>query len=34
MIDTAADIEKQKMKSLENVAKAYYQNQRNYVYLI
>lgn len=34
MLRTAADIEKQRIKSIENVAKAYYQNQGSYVYLI
>ena len=31
---TAAEIEKQRIKSAENVAKAYYQRQNTYVYLL
>ena len=31
---TAAEIEKQRIKSAENVAKAYYQNRSSYVYLV
>lgn len=34
MVNIAADIEKQRIKSIENVAKAYYQNQGSYVFLI
>lgn len=34
LIDIEVDLEKQRLKTIENVAKAYYKRQDNYVYLV